>query len=81
MPKPRYSPARKQLLLMMGLVFGVHAVAIALHQLLDIEHRPRNVRTTFLVVWMAITLLIVGVGLRRIRAARTGPPRGGSGSR
>jgi len=71
MPRPRYSPARKQLLIMMALVMVVHALGIAIHQLTDMEHRPRNVRTAFLAGWMIVTVLVVGVGLHRIRTART----------
>ena len=70
MPRPRYSPARKQLLLMMALVIVVHALGIAIHQLADIEHRPRNVRTAYLAGWMVVTVIVVGIGLHRIRTAR-----------
>ena len=71
MPRPRYSPARKQLIVMMALVILVHTLGIAIHQLADIEHRPRNVRTAYLAGWMIVTVLVVGVGLHRIRVART----------
>lgn len=70
MPRPRYSPARKQLLIMMALVIVVHALGIAIHQLTDMEHRPRNVRTAYLAGWMVVTVLVVGIGLHRIRTAR-----------
>jgi len=70
MPRPRYSPARKQLLVMMALVILVHALGITIHQLTDMEHRPRNVRTAYLAGWMVVTVIVVGVGLHRIRTAR-----------
>ena len=55
---------------MMGLVILVHTVGNAIHQLADMEHRPRQVRTWYLMGWMLVTVLVVGVGLTRVRKAR-----------
>lgn len=71
MPRPRYSPARRELLVMMGLILVVHSLGIGIHRLADIAHRPRNVRMAYLAGWLVVTVLVVGIGLHRIRVART----------
>jgi hypothetical protein len=51
--------------------FGLHVAAIAVHELADVARLPARGRAAYLAVWMALTVAIVGVGLFRIRAARS----------
>jgi hypothetical protein len=55
---------------MMGTILVVHTVAIAIYRLSDMPHRPANVTRIFGAVWTAVTLVVVFVGLWRVRAAR-----------
>ena len=55
---------------MMGAVLVVHMVAIAIYRLGDLQHRPPNVTRTFGAIWTAVTLIVVAIGLRRVRLAR-----------
>jgi hypothetical protein len=69
--RPRFrSPARRELTIMMGLVVVVHTIAIAIYRLSDMPHRPLNVTRIFGAIWTAVTLIVVFVGLNRVRAAR-----------
>jgi len=68
---PTRSPARRELQIMMGLVIVVHAIAIAIYRLADIEHRPPSTLRLFGGIWTAVTVVIVGLGLRRVRLARS----------
>lgn len=70
-PRPAETPARRTLRTMLVLTFGLHVVAIAIHQLAHVDAWPARWRTAFLVVWMALTVAIVGPALHRIRQART----------
>jgi uncharacterized membrane protein YeiH len=54
-------------------VVVLDAVALAAYHLAGIRGAGPNTRMAFTVVWTVATALIVGVGLRRIRLARTGP--------
>ena len=69
-PRPPESPARRVLRVMLMRVFGLHIVAIAVHELADVGVRPRAQRMAFLGVWLALTIAIVGIGLWRMRLAR-----------
>ena len=68
--RPPESPARRALRTMLLLVFGLHVAAIAIFQLAGVERWPERWRLTFLGVWTALTVAIVGPGLLRIRRAR-----------
>jgi hypothetical protein len=61
---------------MMYLAFGLHAVAIAVHQLAHVDRWPERWRLTYLGLWTALTVVIVGpalVKLRQLRAAGRRP--------
>jgi len=64
------SPARRALVQMMGAVIAVHVVAIAIYRLTGLDRRPGRPTQIFGAVWTAVTVVIVGVGLFRVRAAR-----------
>ena len=66
----RQSPARRALVQMMGAVIVVHVVAIAIYRLAGIPQRPERVGRLFGIVWTAVTVAVVAVGLFRIRAAQ-----------
>jgi hypothetical protein len=63
---------------MLLLVFSLHIVAIAGHQLAGVDRWSERWRMTYLGVWTALTVAIVAptlVRLRQIRrATRRGPP-------
>ena len=67
---PPQSPARKELVRMMGLVIAVHTIAIVIYRLGDIQHRPERVGRAFGAVWTTVTLVVVAIGLYRVRVAR-----------
>ena len=69
---------RKQLMIMVGLILVIDAIAIAVFNAWDIGDAPRRTRTLFTMVWTVVTLAAVLNGLYRIRLARgprTAPPR------
>ena len=66
----RNSPARRAVIVMMGAVIAVHTLAIAVYRLAGIDRRGPDATRTFGAVWTAATLVIVGVGLWRVRVAR-----------
>ena len=65
---------RKHLMIMVGLILVIDAIAVAMFNMLDIEDAPRRTRTVFTVAWTFVTLAIVLNGLYRIRLARRGRP-------
>jgi hypothetical protein len=76
--RPPDSPARRTFKRMLVMAFGLHAVAIAIHQLARVDTWPERWRMTFLGVWLALTVAVIGPALRRIRQARGAarrPPR------
>lgn len=74
-PRPPESPARRTLRVMLMQVFGLHLVAIAVHELADVGLRTSRVRMTYLAVWIALTVAIVALGLHRTRLARNAARR------
>lgn len=81
-PRPRQrppdSPARRAFKRMLVTAFGLHVVAIGIHQLARVDAWPERWRMTFLGVWLALTVAVIGPALRRIRLARGAgrrPPR------
>jgi hypothetical protein len=67
---PRESPARRALVQMMGTVIAVHIAAIVIYRVAGIQRRPEQVGRIFGAVWTLVTLVVVGVGLYRVRVAR-----------
>ena len=68
-PAPQ-SPARRALVQMMGAVIAVHVVAILIYRVGHIASRPENVGRIFGAIWTVITVVVVFVGLYRVRIAR-----------
>ena len=61
---------RKHLMIMVGLILVIDAIAIIVFRTLGIEDAPRDRRLIFTGVWTVVSLLIVLNGLYRIRIAR-----------
>jgi hypothetical protein len=55
---------------MMGGVIAVHTIAIAIYRLGGIDRRGADATRVFGAIWTAVTLVIVGVGLWRVRRER-----------
>lgn len=68
---------RKHLMIMVGLILLIDAIAVAVFSALDIGDAPRRTKTLFTAVWTVVTLAVVLNGLYRIRLARgvRGSPR------
>lgn len=66
---------RRLLMRMMVAVVLLHAAAIAVFLLADMESAGRSARTTYVAVWAVATFAVVMPFLRRIRMARRGGPR------
>jgi carbon starvation protein CstA len=69
------SGPRLYLFQMVLAVVVLDAVAIAVYRFAGIRAAGSDTRLVFTVVWTVATALVVGLGLRRIRRARTGSPR------
>lgn len=78
----------RNLVIMVVSVVILDAVAIGLFYLLHLNHEEGGRRQLFVAGWTLLSLLVVAVPLRRIRAARgaalrggapAGPPDGGPG--
>ncbi len=54
----------------MGLVIAIDAIAITGYFAFGVRTAPPGTRLAFTGIWMAATLLVVLVGLARIRRAR-----------
>lgn len=64
------SPVRRRFLQFLVGVAAVHVVAIAIYYAADIAHATASQQRLFAWVWMGATLLVVFVGLQRIKRAR-----------
>jgi len=62
-------------------VFGLHVVAIAVHELAGVGRRSGQVRGAYLAAWMVLTVVIVVTGLYRMRVARDAARRARAASR
>jgi hypothetical protein len=62
---------RKQLLILVVAILVVHFTAIALDRVYGFSSADPTTRRVFTTVWMLVSLVVVIVGLYRIRAART----------
>ena len=65
----RQSAARRAVMQMMGAVIVVHIIAITVWRL-ALQRQPERVVRLFGAAWTAVTLVIVLVGLYRVRVAR-----------
>jgi hypothetical protein len=72
MDKKPLTPVRRSFLQFLVAVAVVHVVAIALYYGLDVSQATANLQRRFGWVWMAATIAVVFVGLRRIKRARRG---------
>jgi hypothetical protein len=70
MPSPRVIELRKLLLQLIAAVVILDVVVIGLYYALHIEQRPSRTQALFTGTWTVLTLVVVLVGLGRIRAAR-----------
>jgi hypothetical protein len=64
------SPARRRFLEFLIAIVAVHAVAITLYYTLAIQRRPTSIQRYFAWGWMAATIVVVFVGLQRLKRAR-----------
>ncbi len=51
-------------------VAAVHIVAIGIYYAMDIAHAPAQQQRLFAWVWMGLAVLVVVVGLQRLKRAR-----------
>jgi TRAP-type C4-dicarboxylate transport system permease small subunit len=64
------SPTRRRFLEFLVGVAAVHIVAIAIYYGADIAHTSARQQRVFAWVWMAATVLVVLLGLQRLKRAR-----------
>lgn len=69
-PQPATREMKRSLLIMVGSVVVLDAIAITVYQLAHISERPVKTQETFVAVWVVLTLLIVTTMMKRIRQAR-----------
>ena len=69
---PRFtaSPVRRRFLEFLVGVAALHVVAITLFYATDIKHADPVRQRMFAWIWMAATVLVIFVGLQRIKRAR-----------
>ena len=61
---------RKHLMIMVGLILLVDAIAITLYRTMGIDDAPQERRMFFTGAWTLVSLAVVLNGLYRIRVAR-----------
>lgn len=64
------SPVRRRFLEFLVAIAAVHVVAIAIYYAADVAHTTATQQRLFAWVWMGATVLVVFVGLQRIKRAR-----------
>jgi hypothetical protein len=64
------SPVRRRFLEFLVGVAAVHVVAIAFYYATDMRHAPADRQRMFGWIWMGATVLVVLVGLQRLKRAR-----------
>ena len=64
------SLARRLLLRFLLVVAALHGVAIGLYYALGVARLPERQQWMFAWTWMALTVAVVFVGLRRLKRAR-----------
>ena len=77
MTAPPRSPTRQRFLEFLVGVALVHVVAIALYYGMDVPSSPVQRQRMFAWVWMGATVVVVFVGLQRIKRARAAARQGG----
>jgi hypothetical protein len=61
---------RKHLMIMVGLILAIDAIAILIFRTMGIEDAPRDRKMLFTGAWTVLSLIVVLNGLYRIRRAR-----------
>ena len=69
-PRPVVAALRKLLLQLIAAVVVLDVAAMALYYGLDIQRTTTRTQTLFTGAWTILTLIVVMVGLGRIRTAR-----------
>jgi hypothetical protein len=67
--------AKREALVLVGLVLAVDALFIAVYFGAGIERASDSVKIAFTVVWTVVNLIVVIRGLTRIRSARVNRPQ------
>lgn len=70
MSAPDIALLRRRMLELVGAVVVVHAIGVACLLAFDIRSRSPEVQRWYLWGWLGVGALVVGIGLRRMRAAR-----------
>ena len=66
---------RKQILILVVSILAVHSVAIGLDRIYGFRDGDPGARRTFTAIWMVASVVVVLVGLYRIRVARNAAAR------
>ena len=72
------SPTRRRFLEFLVAVATLHVVAIVLYYAMDVAHLRVQQQRVFAWSWMGATVLVVFVGLQRIKRARGPRPTSGT---
>jgi hypothetical protein len=67
---PPITATRRRFLELLVSVAIVHAVAIALYYALDIPRTPAQSQRRFAWIWMGLTVVVVVIGVQRLKRAR-----------
>jgi hypothetical protein len=70
MPSNAFSELRKSFILLIAAIAVVDGIVIGLYYALHVAERPVKTQETFVGVWVALTLLVLTTGMKRIRQAR-----------
>ncbi|HEY8174831.1 MAG TPA: hypothetical protein VIF32_03980 [Gemmatimonadaceae bacterium] len=68
--KPPLSPVRQRFLEFLVSVAAVHVVALVLYYALHVPQASAREQRTFAWIWMGVTVIVVLVGLQRLKRAR-----------
>ncbi len=69
------SPTRRRFLEFLTSVAAVHVIAITAYYALDLAQTPARQQRFFAWAWIAVTIVVVLVGLQRIKRARRAAAR------
>jgi len=69
-PQPATKEMKRSLLIMVGSVVVLDAIAIGVYQLAHISDRLVTTQETFVAVWVVLTLIVVTTMMKKIRQAR-----------
>jgi len=66
----QFTPTRRRFFELLVSVLLVHTIAIALYYWLDLPRTPARTQRWFAWVWMGLTVLVVLIGVQRLKRAR-----------